>query len=239
MSAQLQEERRRAQHKSGGEYTQRRDCLVSVAKRSIADKHAYIALAVALCFWISSFMVQAFNFWLSMGVAAITLTILSVVWVGAPYKKEEFTVRSIVLGAGSAVVLYGIFWLGDIISKMIFTFAGTQVASIYTIRNEAEAIIIALVLLFITSPGEEIFWRGFVQRWAADKFGTYPGWLIASVIYGAIHVVSGNFMLTMAALVAGLFWGYIYLKEGDLVAITISHALWTVGIFILFPIMGY
>jgi membrane protease YdiL (CAAX protease family) len=174
-----------------------------------------------------------------MGCAAITLTIISILWGGLPIKKEDFTVRSISLGVGSAVVLYGVFWLGDILSKLIFSFAGSQVASIYTIRSEAEMTIIALVLLFVTSPGEEIFWRGFLQRWAMDKFGTYKGWLLGSFIYGAIHVVSGNFMLTMAALVAGLYWGYIYLKEGNLVAVIISHMLWTVGIFVLFPIMGY
>ena len=212
---------------------------MDLVKRTIKDKQAYVALAVALGFWISSFMVKQVNFWLSMGCAAVTLTILSMLLAGIPLTKKDFTWRAVVIGIVSAVVLYGVFWLGDALSKLLFSFAQSQVSSIYTIRNEAEATIIALVLVFITSPGEEIFWRGFVQRWAMDRFGTYPGWLVASAIYGGIHVVSGNFMLTMAALVAGLFWGYIYLKEDNLVPVIISHALWTVGIFVLFPIMGY
>jgi len=203
-----------------------------------ADRHLYIALAIAVCFWINSFLLKTLNFWLSMSLAAVTLTILSVLWVGLPYRRRDFTLRSVALGVGSAVVLYGIFWLGDILSKLMLPFAGAQVASIYTIRSEAQAVIIALVLLLVTSPGEEIFWRGFLQRWAVDKFGQWPGWLIGAGVYGAVHIFSGNFMLIMAAFVAGLFWGYLYLREKNLVAVTISHALWTVGIFVLFPIMG-
>ncbi|MCL2332842.1 MAG: CPBP family intramembrane metalloprotease [Actinomycetia bacterium] len=205
----------------------------------IQDRHLAIALAVAVAFWINSFLLRTLNFWLSMSLAAVTLTTLSVLWVGAPYKKSDLRLRSVVLGIGSAVVLYGIFWLGNLISKAILPFASTQVADIYTIRTQAQALIIALILFFITSPGEEIFWRGFVQRWTMQKFGPWAGWLLAAAIYGAVHIFSGNFMLIMAAFVAGLFWGFMYLKEKDLVAVTISHALWTVGIFVLFPILGH
>jgi len=44
-------------------------------------------------------------------------------------------------------------------------------------------------------------------------------------------------MLVMAALVAGLFWGYMYMREKNTLAVTISHALWTTGIFVFFPVM--
>ena len=95
---------------------------------------------------------------------------------------------------------------------------------------------ISLILLFITSPGEEIFWRGFVQKRFVERFGARKGWLIASAVYAAVHIASGNFMLTMAALVAGLFWGWLYQRERNLVPCIVSHALWTVTIFILLPI---
>ena len=44
-------------------------------------------------------------------------------------------------------------------------------------------------------------------------------------------------MLTMAALTAGLFWGWFYLKERNLVPCIVSHSVWTVTIFILLPIL--
>ena len=69
------------------------------------------------------------------------------------------------------------------------------------------------------------------------RFGARRGWLLASVIYAAVHIASGNFMLTMAAFTAGLFWGWLYQREQNLVPCIISHCLWTVTIFILLPVM--
>ena len=108
-------------------------------------------------------------------------------------------------------------------------------SSIYDIRQEGQAIIIALILLFVTSPAEELFWRGFLQRWAMARLGGLRGWLAASFVYAAVHVLSGNFMLTMAALIAGLFWGLVYWRTGSIIVCIISHAIWTVSIFVLWP----
>ena len=43
-------------------------------------------------------------------------------------------------------------------------------------------------------------------------------------------------MLVMAALTAGLFWGWLYWKTGSLVPCILSHAFWTVAVFILWPL---
>ena len=63
---------------------------------------------------------------------------------------------------------------------------------------------------FVTSPAEEIFWRGFLQRRLMLRLGSFWGWIIASVLYAAVHISSLNFMLVGAAGVAGLFWGLLY-----------------------------
>ena len=109
-------------------------------------------------------------------------------------------------------------------------------SSIYAIRLEGPSWVIALVLLFVTSPAEEIFWRGFIQRHFMEKMGDLCGWLAASAVYAAIYISSGNIMLVLAALVAGLFWGWLYMKTRDLRACILSHALWTVAVFILWPL---
>jgi membrane protease YdiL (CAAX protease family) len=88
----------------------------------------------------------------------------------------------------------------------------------------------------VTSPGEEFFWRGYVQRRAAERWGGGAGVAVGASLYGAVHLASGNVMLVMAALVAGLFWCGRYRWRGNLTACIVSHALWTVGVFLLFPI---
>ena len=203
----------------------------------IRNSQVFITITLAIIFWYLTFSVQLFNFWLSMGAAATTLSALALRWGGFPYRREQLNLRTIAIGVGSALLLYLIFFVGNHLSQIMFNFAKPQIASIYQIRSQGEAIIITLVLLFITSPGEEIFWRNFLQRWSMQRFGGLKGWLLAACLYGGVHISSGNFMLTMAALIAGLFWGYIYWKERNILMVTISHALWTTGIFVFFPLM--
>ncbi|MBZ4652933.1 MAG: hypothetical protein JG781_271 [Peptococcaceae bacterium] len=205
--------------------------------RKIDDRIALFSILLAALFWYLTFSVQLVNFWLSMSLAAAILTLLAIRFGGLPFTREEFTLRAVLIGLGSAVLLYLLFWLGNFFSQLLFNFAKPQISSIYEIRNQAEAILISLILLFITSPGEELFWRNFLQRWAMERFREPTGWLLGSMIYAGVHISSGNFMLIMAALMAGLFWGYIYWREKSVVPVMISHALWTVGIFVLFPVI--
>ncbi|MEW6662368.1 MAG: CPBP family intramembrane glutamic endopeptidase [Bacillota bacterium] len=205
-------------------------------RQKINDNIAIFTILLAVLFWYLTFSVQLLNFWLSTGIAATTLSLLAVVFGGMPFRLKEVTPRAFAVGTCSAALLYFIFWLGNILSQLLFNFAKPQVSSIYEIRHQGEAIIIALVLLFITSPAEEIFWRNFLQRWAMERFGEPIGWIFGSLVYAGVHISSGNFMLVMAALVAGLFWGFIYWKEKSVVPVIISHAFWTTSIFILFPV---
>jgi len=172
-----------------------------------------------------------------MSVAVLVLSSLAFLWGGNLIRRQDFNLKAVLTGIISAFLLYGIFYVGNVFSRLLFDFAGVQIASIYGIRSAGATLPIFLVLFFITSPGEEIFWRGFLQRWAMDKYGRLKGFLLASLFYAAVHIVSGNFMLVMAALVAGLFWGFMYFREENIIPLIISHALWTVGIFLFFPVV--
>lgn len=196
----------------------------------------YITLLLAAVFWFATFSLQLLNFWLSMCIAVTILTALALRFGGLPFSRADWNGRAIFSGFAAAAALYSIFWLGNSLSQFLFQFAKPQIASIYGIRTQGEGVMISLILLFITSPGEEIFWRGFVQRRFVQRFGEKKGWLVSSAVYAGVHIASGNFMLTMAALTAGLFWGWLYQREKNLVPCIISHSLWTVTIFILLPI---
>ena len=194
------------------------------------------SLVLATAFWFVNFSLKLYNFWLSMSVAVIVLTSLALYFGGTPCRRKDWTLRSVFTGLAAAIALYVIFWLGNQISQLLFPFAKPQISSIYGIRTQGEALAITLILLFVTSPGEEIFWRGFVQKRLMDRLGDLPGFLCASGIYAAVHIASGNFMLTMAALTAGLFWGWLYQRERNLIPCILSHSLWTIMIFVLLPV---
>ena len=107
---------------------------------------------------------------------------------------------------------------------------------IYSVKGVTPPSVFSVLLLLFISPADEIFWRGFIQRWFTHRFGGKAGWLLAVCVYAGVHVFSGNLMLVMAALTAGLFWGWLYWKTDSLVPCILSHAFWTVAVFILWPL---
>jgi membrane protease YdiL (CAAX protease family) len=195
---------------------------------------------VAAVFWFvifSPWTVGWMNFWAQMMLATGLLA------GSAMYLNQEqyahifrFRVMQAVLGVLSAAVLYGIFYLGNWFGTAILDFASSQVENIYANKAQAPPALIATVLLVWIGPAEEIFWRGYIQKSFADRWGSWKGYILASLIYALVHIWAFNFMLVMAALVAGLFWGLLFVRTGSLWPGIISHAVWDVAIFILWPI---
>jgi membrane protease YdiL (CAAX protease family) len=152
------------------------------------------------------------------------------------FRLYYFEPKYILIGLVSAAILYLVFFTGDIVSKLIIPFADKQVVGVYSNKSLLNPVIIGLLLLFVIGPAEEVFWRGFVQDTLAEKFGENKGWIFASLIYGGVHIVAMNFMLFMAALICGLFWGWIFKKYKSVWPGLISHALWDLTIFVLLPV---
>lgn len=184
-----------------------------------------------------TFACPAGNFWVKITTTVCVLCAGSFYAAGFPIKRVQHLYREAGIGVVAAVVLYGIFWLGDFIAASLFGFAPKQVEAIYAIKQLGHPWLVAAVLLLVTSPGEELFWRGYVLREAMKRWGEWRGFLVGAGVYGAVHIPSCNLMLVMAALVAGIFWCALYQwRKGDLIACIVSHALWTVSVFLLFPI---
>lgn len=156
-----------------------------------------LTVLIAVIFWYLTFRVKMLNFWLSMSIAVTILTILSFYFAGMPLNNKDITVRNFILGIVSAGVLYGIFVVGNLLSQVVLNFAKAEVLSIYDIRSEGQAIIITLILFFVTSPGEELYWRGYLQEWIMERVGGLQGWVLSSIIYAGVHIASGNVMLVM------------------------------------------
>ena len=75
-----------------------------------------------------------------------------------------------------------------------------------------------------------------MHRAAVEPLGAIGGLLVASSAYAAVHVWTLNGPLVLAAFVAGLFWGTLYLQRRTLAAAVVSHALWGVLVFVLWPL---
>lgn len=214
-------------------------------------KRLLFSVLLAAVFWFVMFYPRLdldCNFWLLMTCASLTLTTLAIIFGGWPrlrFVRRETALgtglrldwREFLLGAGIAVVLWGVFWLGDKCSQLLFDFARPQVDMIYGIKSGTSSTLVGLLLLLIIGPGEEIFWRGYVQEHLSERYSPNVGFLLATAAYTLIHVPSLNFMLIMAALVCGIAWGGLYrLFPNHFTAIVISHALWDAAAFVWIPL---
>jgi len=203
-------------------------------------KKLIIPIVIAFILWFimfSPWTSHLVNFWGMMSVSALILLTFTILTEKKELLKAiRFSWKDCAIGIGSAAILWGIFWLGNFFSTLIFPFAESQIGGVYAMKDGTNYKLIALLLLFLIGPTEEIFWHGFVQR----NLGTKYNWLITigltTFIYTIVHLPSFNFMLIMAAMVCGLFWGILYYFNKNLLTVIISHALWDVSVFILFPI---
>lgn len=179
------------------------------------------------------------NFWLNMSISAVILSSMSIPWSGYRPGKADMkeACSQLALGIAIAFALWGIFWIGDKLSQMLFSFARGQVDNVYAMKNGSDAALIAMLLLVLIGPAEEFFWRGYVQKRMSERLGADKAMILTTVIYALVHIWSFNFMLVMAALVAGAVWGIAYrLKPSLLPALIVSHALWDALVFVILPI---
>jgi len=200
-------------------------------------KYITFTLIIASILWYLLFVVKPMNFWLEMSLSISALVLMSFIFNKDIFKIRKPTIRHILIGISSAIVLYIIFYLGNIISGFIFPFKDSQVLSVYSNRSNGNLIWIGLLLLFIIGPGEEIYWRGFIQNTLSRKMGETKGYVISVLLYAGVHIITGNVMLVIAALVCGIFWGWLYKKEKNLLPVIISHAIWDLTVFVIFPLM--
>ncbi len=187
--------------------------------------------------WVFAFVVEYGNFWLKLPLGVSILAVSSF----AISRREDrisfaLTARSAIIGVVSAAVLYGIFVLGNELLTILFPNAEGQIAAVHRNKEILSLQLIAVLLFFVSSPGEEIFWRAYIQRRFQNHFGPVPGLVVGILCYAGVHLFTGNLSLVLAALVAGSFWGVIYHIEKNIVTVIVSHSLWTLLVFVLFPV---
>lgn len=206
---------------------------------SSADYRVWVAVGVAAVLWMvmfSPWTAHKVNFWYTMTASAVVLTTLATLFCPEWYRSLRITWGQVALGVALAAVLWVVFWVGDKVSQWMFSFARPQVNLIYAMKSGTNPHIIALLLIFVIGPAEEIFWRGFVQRRLSQRWGADVGFVAALLLYTVIHVWALNLMLILAALVVGGCWGLFYrLRPQWLPALVVSHAVWDACAFVFFP----
>lgn len=176
------------------------------------------------------------NFWASLSLASGGLAISALI-IQRRQLRELFAFKPVYIVSGllSAALLYAVFYSGNIAATTILPDAGSQIAGIYSTREEAPPWVIGLLLLLLIGPAEELFWRNYVQRVLGERLSPVWAFLIAAGVYTLVHIWSFNLLLLGAAAVCGLFWGAMYWRYRSVWPGLVSHALWDLAAFVLFP----
>ena len=215
-------------------------------KKLTQGYHLGMLLLLAVCLFLSLFWLaqhHKIDFWWGMSfnlffLLALTVFIEPDIFLLFQEEIKRKRGRSLGLGLLSAGLLYGLFWLAKITSPLILTSAPEKIKAIYAFKEGASSWRIALLMLLVIGPGEEFFWRGTIQRLLGNLFSPLSGYLLATLIYTMVHLTTGNPLLIGAALVAGLFWGGLYLWQGSILTIVVSHTLWDILVFLIFPLVN-
>jgi len=203
----------------------------------------HIITLLAIVLFVPLFITRGvgkFDFWWWMSLNITFLTAIAATldrgWRNALTNDlRNHILKKIGIGLLSALGLYGVFYLGNTVSRLMFPFAAHNIENVYAFKTGAAPVRIAFLMAFIIGPGEELFWRGFLQRRFQREKGPLQGFVLTTLLYAGVHIASGNVMLVLAAGVCGLFWGFLYLRTGSLLLNVVSHTVWDMAIFLFFP----
>ena len=166
--------------------------------------------------------------WLYPLKAGLVALALGVLWrYYTELKSYALSAKHLLLSVASGLLVF-VLWIKLDASWMMLGEAGEG----YRPVNAAGQIDWLLVAFRMTGATlvvpimEELFWRSFIQRWIqeSDFLALHParmglkGLLIASAIFAVEH------LQWFAGLIAGLVFGWLYIRTRNLWASIIAHA---------------
>lgn len=150
-------------------------------------------------------------------------------------EDEASFFKYITIGTISGLILYLLFWLGVQAFDLLNLPFENSIKKLY--RWFAPSLFWQyLALILVAAPGEELFWRGFVQKRLLRYFGPFGSITIAALLYASVHIYSGTFILMLAAFLSGLMWGLLYQWKKSMPLVIVSHIVFDIMIFIILPL---
>jgi CAAX protease family protein len=81
-----------------------------------------------------------------------------------------------------------------------------------------------LVISLIAGVSEESFFRGAIQGSLADRVGVIPALVLASLAFGACHLLTWTYAIVAAFI--GLYLGLLWIWTGNLLTPMVTHAVY-------------
>jgi uncharacterized protein len=92
-----------------------------------------------------------------------------------------------------------------------------------------------LSLMLITVPGAEIFWRGFILKRLLNYFSAWGSIFISSLMYASVTLYTGEWLIFLTLFFSAILWGLLYVWKRSIPLVIVSHLVFDLFIFILYP----
>jgi membrane protease YdiL (CAAX protease family) len=190
---------------------------------------------VAVLLWtLAAALTHVFGIWGALGSAAVLLG----AWVLALESRLALSswrpdARAIALGAAAGAAMCAATYFAYPLARRVPYFV-SDLSQLYSAFRSLERPYAALALGPVI-VGEELVWRGAVQRQLVRRFGLGRGVALAAVSYAIAHLAVGSPVLVMAALCCGVAWGALAAARGIAAPIA-AHLVWSFVVLFVEPI---
>ncbi|MBT2683596.1 type II CAAX endopeptidase family protein [Bacillus sp. ISL-37] len=201
-------------------------------KNWMADRRLIIGILIAHLLLFFTFEDKDV-FWYIFTASMLVLISYSI--INEEIEDDTSTLTYLTLGIASGLGLFGLFWLGSFLIEMLNLPFANQISRLYS-RFSPELFWHYLVLVLILAPGEEIFWRGFIQKRLSKYFSLKISIGLSVILYASVHLYSGEFILVLAAMIAGLAWSILYAWKRSMPLVIVSHIVFDLLLFVFIPL---
>lgn len=200
-------------------------------KRLFQDPYIIIGLIIAHVLLFFSFHDKTIFWYIFSG--SLLVLIAYATFKGEVDDEVSF-IQYILLGALSGFLLYFVFLLGIRAIEILHLPFDKSIKNLY--KWYAPSLFWQyLALVLVAAPGEELFWRGFIQKRLLNYFKPSFSILFGAILYASAHIYSGSFLLVLAAFISGFVWGYLYFLKKSMPLVIVSHIIFDLMIFIILP----
>lgn len=173
-------------------------------------------------------------FWVIFTISYFLLSVAAIRFGKFNYQKSSASNLAVAIFSG--LLMYGLFYIGKIGSAHLFPDKLAAVADLYmTVQPELSWHYIALFLVII--PGEELFWRGYIQKHIEGRFeNKLVVIIISSLLYTSANIYTFNSLFLLATFAGGVVWGTLYMWKRNIFLTILSHLIFNLFFLVLFPL---
>ena len=204
----------------------------------MGDKRAMITVGVAtMAFGCAVLFRNTVNPWLSTTAAAAVA-----LWLAGSHTKSELRALlrtpwrakagAIAFGLLLAAATHIAFGLANIYAPALTR----GVPELYSAIQATPGPVYAIPLVILIVFAEEVVWRGLVIHELNRRIGPTLVFVVAVLLYVLPQLVSGSWELIVVAAMLGCVFVWQRLTTGRLGDPFVTHLVWSVAVFVVFPV---